>query len=338
MTRIAGGRGPHWTRRRGLGFTEPVTKKTTQLRRIFERPGTTLMPFAVLPIHAQMAQRAGFEAFEVSGGMTSWWVGGRADAGLMTMTEIVQHAATVAHSVDIPVYCDADTGYGSAVNTWRTTQEFIRAGVAGIHIEDQFEPKKAGGQAGIRLVSDEEAVGRLRAAADARDELDPDFVVVARTDGYAAEGGSLDEAIRRGNLYRREAGADVIFYEGLRSWQEVRRALAETDGPAYAIASRHAGPHPSLAELSEMGQTINVVPFLLPGVQEVWNLLLEIRDSGEMRAYDDYLAAAFALQGTERFVGYGDTFISPDYDDVRRWEAKYLPADQQRDYENTVHD
>ena len=86
-----------------------------------------------------------------------------------------------------------------------------------------------------------------------------------------------------------------------------------------------------------MGQTINVMPFLLPGVQEVWNLLLKIRDSGEMKPYDDYLAAAFELQNTEQFVGYGDTFISPDYDDVRRREGKYLPAEQQRDYENTVH-
>ncbi|MFJ2028754.1 oxaloacetate decarboxylase [Streptosporangium sp. NPDC087985] len=313
-------------------------KKTTQLRRIFERPGTTLMPFGVLPIHAQMAQRAGFEAFEVSGGMTSWWVGGSADAGLMTMTEVVAHAAGVARSVDIPVYCDADAGYGSAVNTWRTTQEFIRAGVAGIHIEDQFEPKKAGGQAGIRIVSDEEAIGRLRAAVDAKDELDPDFVVVARTDAYAAEGGSLDEAIRRGNLYLREAGADVIFYEGLRSWDEVRRALKETDGPAYAIASRHAGPHPSVAELSEMGQAINIVPFILPGVQEVWDLLLKVKDSGELAAYDEYVDACFELRGTERYVGMGDAFISPDYDDVRGWEEKYLPRSLQRDYENTIHD
>jgi len=313
-------------------------KKTTQLRRIFERPGTTLMPFGVLPIHAQMAQRAGFEAFEISGGMTSWWVGGVADAGLLTMTEMVEHAARVAKSVDIPVFADADTGYGNAVNTWRTTQEFVRAGVAGIHIEDQVEPKKAGGQAGIQIVSDEEAVGRLRAAVDAKNELDPDFVIVARTDAYAAEGGSLEEAIRRGNLYLKEAGADVIFYEGLRSWDEVRRALKETDGPAYAITSRHAGRHPSLAELSEMGQKINIVPFILPGIQEVWSLLLKVKQSGELAPIDDYLEQLFQKQGQEDFVGWGDAFISPNYEDVRRWEEKYLPADKQRDYENTVHD
>ncbi|MFI7452778.1 oxaloacetate decarboxylase [Nonomuraea sp. NPDC049714] len=201
--------------------------------------------------------------------MSSWWTDGVADVGWLTMTEVVQQCRTIAGSVDIPIFCDADTGYGSAVNTRRTVQEFIRAGVAGIHIEDQEEPKKVGGQAGIRLVPGSEAIGRLQAAVDARDELDEDFVIVARTDGYGAEGGSLEEAIRRGLLYKRETGADVIFYEGLRSWEEVRIALAETLGPAYAIASQHAGPTRPIATLSEWGQAIQVAPFILPGVLEV---------------------------------------------------------------------
>jgi methylisocitrate lyase len=314
-------------------------KKTTQLRRIFESRDTTLMPFGVLPMHAQMAQRAGFSAFEVSGGMSAWWLGGVADAGWVTGTEVIEQARAVARSVDIPIYCDADTGYGSAINTRRTTLEFIRAGVAGIHIEDQVEPKKAGGQAGIQIVSDDEAVGRLRAAIDAKNELDPDFVIVARTDAYACEGGSLREAIRRGNLYLKSAGADVIFYEGLRSWDEAREALAHTEGPAYVITSRHAGRHPSMAELSEMGQRINIVPFLLPGVQEVWKLLLETAERQDVSAYDDYLEKVFSLSPDDKaFVGYGDRFISPNYADVRAWEEKYLPADKKRDYENTISD
>jgi len=314
-------------------------KKTTQLRRIFEEPGTTLMPFGVLPLHAQMAQRAGFPAFEISGGMSAWWMGGVADIGWLTATEVIQQAAAVARSVDIPVYCDADTGYGSAINTRRTTQDFIRAGIAGIHLEDQVEPKKAGGQAGIQIVSDAEAVGRIRAAVDARDEMDPDFVIVARTDAYAAEGGSLEEAIRRGNLYLREGGANAIFYEGLRSWDEARQALAATDGPAYVITSRHAGRHPAIDELSAMGQRINIVPFLLPGVQEVWNLLLEIRERGDLSAYDDYLEKLFAVpKDSEAFVGFGDGFVSPSYADARKWEAAYLPPEKQRDYAGSISD
>lgn len=204
------------------------------------------MPFGVLPIHAQMAERAGFEAFEISGGMTSWWIGGAADVGLLTLTEMTQHAARVARSVDIPVYCDADTGYGGVMNVRRTVHEFIWSGIAGIHLEDQEEPKKAGGQSGIALVSDAEAIGRFTAATDARDELDEDFVIVARTDGYGAAGGGLKEAIRRGQLYRKETAVDVIFYEacttGRRYGSPCRRPRGRpTRSPASAPAAPFRG-------------------------------------------------------------------------------------------------
>jgi methylisocitrate lyase len=309
----------------------PGLSKSARLRHIFDRPGTTLMPFGVLPIHAQMAERAGFEAFEVSGAFTSWWVGGVPDVGLMTMTEVVEHAARVARSVEIPVFCDADTGYGGPLQVRRTVQEFIRAGVAGIHIEDQMEPKKGGGHAGIELVSDEEAIGRLRAAIGARDELDSDFVIVARTDGRDAVGGSLDEAIRRGNLYKRETGADVIFYEGLTSWDEVRTAIAATEGPAYAIPLR-AVRHPSVAEMAEIGQKITIVRMAVPGVQEIWKLLLQVRDEGSMRPMDEYLDSLDLLRGTEAYAGQGDAFYLPTLEEVRRVEETYLPEAKRREY------
>jgi methylisocitrate lyase len=308
--------------------------RSAQLRAIFERPGTTLMPFGVLPIHAQMAEKAGFEAFEVSGGMTSWWVGGYPDAGLLTLTEIVGHAASVARSVDIPVFCDADAGYGGPANVQRTVREFVAAGVAGIHIEDQVEPKKAGGHAGIQLVSDGEAIGRLQAAIEARDALDPEFVLVARTDGRDAEGGSLEEAIRRGNLYKRETGVDVIFYEGLRSWDEIRTALSETEGPAYAIPLRSVSRHPTVAEMGEMGQKITIVRFAIPGIQEVWKLLLEVKRHGELGPVDDYLEAVNALRGTEEYAGHGDQFYKPTFEAIRRMEEAYLPTSKQREYAN----
>ncbi|MFI5627001.1 oxaloacetate decarboxylase [Nocardioides sp. NPDC051685] len=295
------------------------------------------MPFGVLPIHAQMAERAGFGSFHVSGGMMSWW-NGLPDVGLMTRTEIIDAARRIVQSVDIPVYCDADTGYGGIQNVRKTVQEFIAAGVAGIHLEDQRDPKKAGGQAGIAIVSDEEAIGRLRAAVEARDELDPDFVITARTDGYGAAGGGLEEALRRGQLYRKETGVDVIFYEGIRSWDEVRTLMAETPGPSYAIASRHAGPTPPVAELSKMGQAINIVPFIMPAVQAPWQLLLQVRDSGELTAIDENLNRLFEIEGSEEFVGWGDAFVKPSYADVRGLEERFLPADQQRDYEDTIHD
>ena len=315
-----------------------LERMTTRLRRLLHSPETTVMPFGVLPIHAQMAQHAGYEAFEISGGMSAWWIGGAPDSGLLTQTEMVAHAARVVRSVDIPVYCDADTGYGGVLNVRRTTQEFIHAGVAGIHIEDQREPKKSGGGPGIELVSDAEAVGRLQAAIDARDELDPDFVIVARTDGYGAAGGNLAEAIRRGNLYKREAGADVIFYEGLHSWDEARTAIAETEGPAYAIVSKDARPTPDLAEQTAMGQAMSVLRFVLPGVQEVWNLLLKAKQAGSFAPVDEYLDSVEQYRGTDFFVGHGDRFIRPTYAQIRVLEERFLPSELQRDYTTTATD
>jgi 2-methylisocitrate lyase-like PEP mutase family enzyme len=312
--------------------------KAQRLREFFASPRTELMPFGVLPIHAQMAEAAGFEAFHISGGMASWWLKGVPDVGLMTRTEVIDNARRVVQSVDIPVYCDADTGYGGIQNVGQTVREFIDAGVAGIHIEDQLDPKKAGGQAGIEIVSDEEAIGRLNAAVEARNNIDPDFVITARTDGYAVAGGGLEEALRRGQLYRAETDVDVIFYEGIRDWEEVRYLLTETEGPAYVIASRHAGPTPPVAQLSEWGQAIQIVPFLQPGVQDAWKLLLKVKNSGEMAAYDQYMQDSFALEGTEEFVGYGDRFVKPSYQQVRELEERHLPADQQRDYAGSTFD
>lgn len=284
------------------------------------------MPFGVLPLHARMAQQAGFEAFEISGGYSSFWLAGVADVGYLTMTEIVESAARVARVVDIPVFSDADTGYGGPVNVQRTTRAFIEAGIAGIHLEDQAEPKKAGGRGGIRLVSDSEAIGRFTAAVEARDRTEPDFVLVARTDGYGAvDGGGLDEAIRRGLLYREETGVDVIFYEGLETWEEIEIALKETPGPAYAIPHRNAGPTPSVAEMSRMGQAIQIVPFLLPGVHEVWNLLREVKESGELTAVDEYRARVDATRGTDAWVGAGEALLGITYDEVAELEARLAP-------------
>ena len=294
------------------------------------------MPFGTLPLHAQMAERAGFGAFELSGGMSAWWAHGVADIGWLTLTEVVDLAGRVARAVDIPVFADADTGFGPApINVWRSTQEFIKAGIAGIHIEDQEEPKKGGGHGGIRLVADDEAVARLQAAVDAKNNLDPDFVIVARTDGIGADGGSVDEAIRRGNLYLKEAKVDAIFIEGIHSWDDTRRAIAAIDGPTYVIPSlsctRNEGT-PSRAELTEMGQIMQIINFTLPGVQAVWDLLLEVRDSGELAAADDYLRAIYEKSGTENFVGLGNLLVRPDPDFARGLEDKYTPERLKRSY------
>jgi isocitrate lyase len=155
--------------------------------------------------------------------------------GLLTMTEVVKAASMTASAVEIPIIADADDGYGNALSTMRTVQEFIKTGVAGIHLEDQRFPKRCGHIAGKTLVPREEAIGKFRAAVEVRDRLDPEFVIIARTDAFGAVGGSLEEAIWRSRAYA-DAGVDLVWCE-----------LSTSDrGPAVAFAEAMRRSHPDL--------------------------------------------------------------------------------------------
>ena len=151
------------------------------------------------PLGAQIAERVGMKSIYLSGysmALHNAWP----DMGFLTQTEVARIASMVASATSLPVIADADDGYGNALSTIRTVQEFMKTGVAGIHLEDQRFPKRCGHIAGKTVVSLEEALGKYRAALDTRDRLDPDFVIIARTDAYGAVGGSLEEAIRRVGL------------------------------------------------------------------------------------------------------------------------------------------
>src|SRR5918911_70707 len=142
------------------------------------------------PLDAQIAERVGMRSIYLSGyslAMANGWP----DMGFLTQTEVTRAASLVASAVEIPVIADADDGYGNALSTIRTVQEYVRSGVAGIHIEDQVFPKRCGHIAGKVIVSQDEAVGKYRAAVDTRNRLNPDFVIIARTDAFGAVGGSL---------------------------------------------------------------------------------------------------------------------------------------------------
>ena len=167
-------------------------KKSTIMRKILARPGMLIIPGAYDGLSAMILQEAGFEAVYMSGFAVSASYG-VPDTGILTLTEVVSRAASIAEAIDIPVICDADTGYGNAINVIRTVREFERAGVAGIHLEDQVLPKKCGHFRGKQLIPTAEMVGKLRAALDAR--TDPDFIIMARTDAVASFG--IEEAIKR---------------------------------------------------------------------------------------------------------------------------------------------
>ena len=182
---------------------------------------------------ALFVEQAGFEAAYMTGNGVSASLLGRPDVGLVDLTLFAAHAHRAAACVDIPLICDADTGYGNAVNVQHTVREFEAAGVAAIHLEDQVLPKRCGHLPGSRPVVElSEHVGKIEAAIAAR--RDPDFIIIARTD--AAAGHGLDEAIRRGKAYR-EAGADVVFVE-LKSSPDISRETQARDR-----RDRRAVPH-----------------------------------------------------------------------------------------------
>ncbi|MFB6157108.1 MAG: oxaloacetate decarboxylase [Haloferacaceae archaeon] len=206
-------------------------------------------------LSARLVERAGGSVVYMSGSSVSTSVHGKPDVGLTTMTEMVDRARGMVEAVDVPVFCDADTGYGNALNVHRTVEAYERAGVAAIHIEDQEFPKRCGHFEGKRVVPREEAVQRVRAACDARDDL----AVVARTDARAVEG--FDEAVERCRAFA-EAGADVLFFEAPESLAELRR-VGEELGDHRLLANLTEGgktPIPSVEELDGMGFDVALYP------------------------------------------------------------------------------
>ena len=192
-------------------IAKPATKPTARLRELLAADGLIVAPFIMNALHARIAESVGFDAVYMTGAGTSAEKGSP-DVGMLTMTEMVTNAKYIANAIDIPVICDADTGYGNALTTQRTVREYEAAGVAGIHIEDQVFPKKCGFFEGKQVVPMEEHVQKIRAALDAR--RDPDFVIIARCDAYAVTG--WEDTVRRCKAYR-EAGADLVFVDGIKS-------------------------------------------------------------------------------------------------------------------------
>src|SRR5262249_41544806 len=199
-----------------------------------------------------------FPAVYLTGYGTSLSLLGMPDAGLATMTEMHLNARYIANAVPVPVIADADNGYGNAINVMRTVRDYIQTGVAGIHIEDQVVPKRCGHVAGRQVIPLDEAVGKFRAADKVRRAMDPDFLLIARTDARGAVGGSLDEAIRRANAYL-EAGADVAFVEGPTSKDEVARIAKEVRGPVL-YNQTGVSPRLSVPEMKELGLAIVIFP------------------------------------------------------------------------------
>jgi 2-methylisocitrate lyase-like PEP mutase family enzyme len=304
-----------------------LMRATTRLRQLLtDTP--MLVPGCYDAMSARVLERAGFPAVYMTGYGTSLALLGLPDAGLATMSEMHLNARYIANAVRVPVIADSDNGYGNAVNVIRTVREYIQTGVAGIHIEDQAIPKRCGHVAGRRVIPIEEAVGKYRAAAAVRRDLDPDFVIIARTDARGAHGGSLDEAIRRANAYL-EAGADMAFVEGPTSLEELRRVCREVRGPIF-YNQTGVSPRLTADQMKELGIAITILPgaMLRVSLQAMWDFAAGLRAEGP----------AAEARFIERFKDHpvGDLHTFAGFDQIRAWEAEYLPAEELDKYEGSV--
>ncbi|MFG3530884.1 methylisocitrate lyase [Streptomyces sp. NPDC047917] len=216
------------------------------------------MPGAINPYSARLIQEAGFEAAYLSGAVLAADLG-LPDIGLTTSTETAARAAQTTRVTDLPVLIDADTGFGEPMNAARTLQLMEDAGLAGLHLEDQVNPKRCGHLDGKSVVPAQDMVRRLRAAVDAR--RDPDFLLMARTDARAVEG--LEAAIERAKAYV-DAGADAIFPEALANEAEFEAFRKAVDVPLLANMTEFGkGPLLGAAALEDLGYDIVLYPVTL---------------------------------------------------------------------------
>lgn len=189
-----------------------------QLRDLLAGSGLVVAPGAYDALSARLIEDAGYPAVYMTGFGTAASLLGRPDIGLLSGNEMIDHARRITGCVAVPVIADADTGYGNPINVIRTVRDYERAGVAGIHLEDQVMPKRCGHLSGKVLVPVGDMAAKVRAAVAAR--TDPDFVVIARTDARSVEG--LDAALDRAGRYL-DAGADVLFIEAPEDEEEIDR-------------------------------------------------------------------------------------------------------------------
>lgn len=205
-----------------------ASEKRAAFRASLTASDITRLPGAINPLSAKLIQEIGFEGVYVSGGAFSAGLG-LPDIGLTTLTEVVAHSARIAGVTDLPVLIDADTGFGEPMSAARTVLAAEDAGIAGLHLEDQVNPKRCGHLDGKAIVPTAEMVRRLRAAVSVR--RDPNFVICARTDAAGTDG--IDSAIERAKAYA-DAGADLIFTEALHTEADFARFRAAVDVPLLA--------------------------------------------------------------------------------------------------------
>lgn len=283
------------------------------LRRALSQQHAIPIPGAFNALTARMAERLGFAALYLSGGALSAGWAGLPDIGLLTATEFADQIAVIARATALPILCDADTGFGEAVNVERTVRLYEAAGAAGLHIEDQVLPKRCGHLSGKALIEPAAMAAKLRAAAAAR--RDPAFVIIARTDARSVEG--FDAACKRARIYR-DAGADGIFPEAMESREEFARFAREFPGLPLIANMTEFGRGPlldvaTLGALGYRGVLFPLTPFRA-AMKAAESMLAEIRDHGTQANALDRMqtrAELYDLLGYEDWEARDRAYFGP---------------------------
>ena len=285
-------------------------RKTTRLKELILASEILIMPGAHDSLVARIIEQAGFQAVTLGGYPATANLLGKPDVSLLSMTEMVEYTRRICGAVDVPVFTDGDTGYGNVTNVYRTVREMERAGAAGMFIEDQVFPKRCGHMEGKQVIPAEEMVAKIKAALDAR--IDPDFVIMARTDALAVHG--IEEAIRRGNLYR-ETGADLIFVEAPQTIEDMKRINREINAPTLAN-NVEGGKSPLLTAKTLESIGYNVVVFPIASTyciaKAVVDLMRELKEKGTTESFLDRMIT---------FTSFNELVGLPD---IRKKEEGYL--------------
>ncbi len=306
-------------------------QKTARLQELIHRKGKVLAVLHTPTAQtARIMEQAGCEAAFVG---TSGVVGnytGMSDVGTATMTECVQIAGWIASSVNFPIIIDGDTGHGGIMAVRRLVRESIHAGIAGIRIDDQpIEGKRKTQTAGMEVVPIEQAIARYRAAVDMKNELDPNFVIMAQCYARDAANSSLDDTMARLRAYREDAGVDWVQLESPHSQDEIKRARAAVNCPLSFMKGK-LGRYLSLEEHLALGVTIAWYPGFTHHVlwAAMWDFMQDFNTRG-IAAWDDFVES-------RKDKPYPRPDVGPDGEGAekqRMLEEKYFPAELLKKYE-----
>jgi len=281
------------------------------LRSLLKGPDPIVAPGVYDALSGALVAEAGFSAAYLSGASIAYTKLGRPDIGLVSAAEVADTIAHIRERIEIPLIVDSDTGFGNALNVQRTVRVFERAGASALQVEDQAMPKRCGHLTGKSLVSKDEMVGKIKAAVDAR--LDPNTVVIARTDAIAVEG--FNAAMERAEAYA-EAGADMLFIEAPTSQAQIQRIVRSFAKRLPLLANMVEGgatPIMSADKLAELGFRVIIYPGALVRAV-VWTaqrMLQSLREHGTTTHYRDRMLDIGGLNeviGTRALLAAGERY------------------------------